>query len=385
MPKFMNLKKLYEDRTAAQLEMQGLLDTADKEERALTDTESEKFDQLEATISGIDKTINAEKRAQELSLNAITEEKREELTTEMLEERAFESYIRGTVAGNTETRADLTVGANGAVIPKTIANKIIEKVENICSIYSHSTHYNVSGTLSFPVYDESEGKVEMAYANEFEDIASTGGKFTSVEMTGFLAGALTKVSKSLINNSQFDIVSYVITKMAKAVSRFMEHEFLIGTAGKCTGVLSSTVSVTAAATSVITADELIDVQMTVPEVYQTGARWIMNTNTFKAIRKLKDGNNNYLLNRDVTTAFGWTLLGKPVEISDIMPDIAAGTTPIAYGDFSGLYTKVNESAQVQVLVEKYATQHVVGVVCWMELDSKIIEPQKLVVFKMKAA
>ena len=139
---------------------------------------------------------------------------------------------------------------------------------------------------------------------------------------------------------------------------------------------------TAASETAITTDELIDVQMTVPQEFQGKSVWIMNKETFQNIRKLKDNDGNYLLNKDLTTSFGWVLLGKPVYVSDNAPKIAAGKTALVYGDMSGLYLKLAQAMEIQVLMEKYATRHAVGVVGYVEFDCNIVEAQKLAGLKM---
>ena len=242
-----------------------------------------------------------------------------------------------------------------------------------------TTKYNVKGTLTFPVYDESGDKVQCAYATEFNALDSHTGKFTSVALGGYLVGALTKISKSLINNAQFDVVSYVISKVSLAIARFLEKEALLGAGGSaCEGVLvgASQIVKTASATAIV-ADELIDLQMAVPQQYQEGACWIMSLNTLKAIRKLKDVDGDYLLNKDLTMGFGYALLGKHVYISDNMPEIGATNKVVVYGDMSGLATKFVEELEIEVLREKYADQHAVGVVAWMEFDAKVEDAQKI--------
>lgn len=379
----MNIKKLIELRNAKKAEMEGLLGKAVTEERAMDETEKAKFDALEAEIRSLDGTIKAYEASQKLEIIEGKEEEKAEEDVEKAEERAFAAHIRGEIL---ENRAEtLSKSANGAVVPKSIANRIIEKVEELSPIYAMATKYNTKGELVFPVYDETTEAVTVAYAAEFSALTSTSGKFTTVSLTGFLAGALTKVSKSLVNNSDFDLVNYVVGKMAQAIARFLEKECLVGTNLKMTGVLSSTAGITAASATAITSDELIDLQMVVPEIFQENASWIMHKNTFKKIRQLKDLDGNYILNRDATKAFGWELLGKPVYVSKNMPEIAATNKAIVYGDFSGLHVKLVENMDIQVLNEKYADEHAVGVVGWVEADSKIVEPQKIAVLTMKSA
>lgn len=374
----MKFKKLIEKRNELIEEMRSLITGAETEERALSEEENTRFDEIKNEIRGIDQTLQQAEESQQFENRKMEEGGSEE----QQEERAFVEFIRGSVL---EQRADvnLTKGDNGAVIPKTVARKIIEQVKELSPIYSMATVYNVKGTLAFPVWGDNDGdNVTCAYANEFESLTSHSGKFTTVEMTGFLAGALTKVSKSLINNSDFDILSFVVKKVAQAISEFLEKELIVGTEGKMSGVLSAEVGVKAAAGTLITADEIIDLEMSIPETYATNACFIMHKDTFKAIRKLKDGNDNYILNRDVTRDFGWDLLGHKVYITESMPKMAAGNKAIAYGDMSGLCVKMPAGVEMQVLTEKFATEHAIGVIGWVEADSKIIEPQKIRVLQM---
>ncbi len=76
---------------------------------------------------------------------------------------------------------------------------------------------------------------------------------------------------------------------------------------------------------------------------------------------------------------------KDVYVSAKMSDMAAGKAAIYYGDLSGLAIKVSENINTQILREKFATQHALGVVGWVELDSKIENAQKIAKFVMKSA
>ena len=383
----MNLKALTEKKAEKQTEMETLLNKVKQEERAFTPEESELFQKLETEIGLINETLSALSKGRELTKEEPKEEtpeeenkeKQEENQVEEQEERAFERFIRGTIEVEERADANLTIGENGAVIPVTIANKIIKQVYDISPLLEKSTKYNIKGKLEIPYYSETaSAKVNMAYATEFTSLESGTGKFSSIELTGYLAGALAKISKSLINNSEFDIVKEVINIMAEAIASFLEKELIHGTAGKVAGLSAGvTQKITTAAATVITSDEVIKTKRKVKQKYQKGAIWIMSPETLTEVSLLKDANGRYLLQDDLTSDFGYTLLGKPVYESDNMDNIAAGKTVIYYGDMSGLATKFVEDLEFQVLREKYADQHVVGIVAWTEFDAKVEDAQKI--------
>lgn len=381
----MKYKQLIEKRNALIEEMEKMVEACETETRAFSEDESKRYEEITKELNDLDATLKAADDLDEKRSYQPIEKPDETKDRAELEERAFESYIRGTL--DLETRADvnLTKSDNGAVIPSSIANKIIEKVKEMSPLFAMATIYNVGGTLTIPSYDESTQKITMAYATEFTTIDSTSGKFTSISLTGFLAGARSLVSKSLVNNSQFDLVPFVVRKMAEAAAYWIENQLINGTTSKIEGLSKVAASVTAASATAVTADELIDLQETIPDVYQGGCIWVMSKATRTAIRKLKDGQNNYLLNKDATSRWGYTLFGKDVYISDNMPDMAAGKRAILYLDPTGLAVKMTETPSVEVLREKYADQHAIGVICWMELDSKVENAQKIAALAMKAS
>lgn len=377
----MNIKGLEEKRVELTEEMNALLDSAKAEERAMTSEEITKFDELEAQINNIDKTIEREEKRNSMENTEV----KKEVTIEERDIKSFADYIRNAVQG-LESRAEtnLAKGDNGAVIPKTIVKKIMEKVEDISPIYKLATKYHIAGTVNVPKEDNTSDTITVAYATEFTELESHSNKFATIELTGYLYGALTKISKSLLRNSDFDLTNWVVAKMAKKIAKFIEGELINGTTSKTAGVAGSydatNMKLTTKKSGEINADELIDLQELVPDEYQADSIWVMNRATRKAIRKLKDGQGNYLLEKDSTSKWGYRLMGNDVYCSDNMPVLGtAGKNVVMYGDFSGLAVKEGEKTEIQVLTERFATQHAVGVVAWGELDAKVEDTQKIAV------
>lgn len=371
-----NQKELTEQRNDLVLEMEQIVQTAQAETRSLTEDENNRYTEIRAEIKNLDTTLEAIEFTRTLENTNVTK-KNKEAEQRALDEENFINYIKG------EKRA-LDVSNNGGIIPTSIADRIIEKVKELSPIYKMATIYNVKGDLVFPVYDETT-PIQAQYVEDMQELTEQTGKFTTVKLTNFIVGCLAKVSESLVNRTDFDLVSYVIQKVAQAIADFLERELVVGTSGKMAGVLSAEQGITLQSATVITGDDLIDLQDSIPDIYQAKACWIMHKNTRRAIRKLKDADGNYLLQKDLTMPFGYSLLGKPVYISESCPQLAAGKKVIAYGDMSGLYVKLTKNVDIKVLQEKYATQHAIGVVGYVEADSKIVEPQKLAVMTMATA
>ena len=386
------IKALTEKRNAIIEQMESMTAAAiddNGEERAFTEEEQARFNELESSAKALKNTIEAEERARELELKPAEDKKPEdkkEMNEELraqAEERAFADFLRGVVSEQRGTDYNMEKGDGTATIPTTIANKIIKKVYDICPIASMATRYNVKGTLTIPFYpkgrEANKTGIAMDYASEFSELASTTGRFDNITLQGFLAGVLTKVSKSLVNNSQFDIVNFVINDMAENIARWLENELLNGTASKIRGLADATNTVSGSAATYVTADDLIDLQDAIKDAFQANCVWIMSPSTRNAIRKLKDNEGRYYLNPDMTAKWGYSLLGKPVYVSDNMDNIGASKKSIFYGDFSGLALKFSEELDIEVLREKFATEHAIGVVGYIECDAKIENEQKIAV------
>ena len=365
----MNRKALEEKRVDLQEKMSAILETAKVEKRDLTESEATEFTNYENEIRTIDETIEREEN------NMNRTEQRTEV--EIRESKQFVDYIRGVI----ENRADanLEMGSNGAIIPTTIAKKIITQAYDMSSILRDATKYNTKGKLSIPVYGANgDSDITMAYADEFVDLESKVGKFTSVDLSNFLAGALVKIGKSLVANTDIDLEAKVVELVAEAVARFMEGECLKGTNGKVEGLSKVTLGITSESATTITADELIKLKNKVKKTFRKNAKWIMSNDTLTAIELLKDGEDRFIFRDDMTGEFDGYILGYPVEVSDNMPEIASKNTVIFFGDMSGLALKQRSDAlELNVLREKFATQHAIGINAWVEFDAKIEHKQKI--------
>ena len=205
----MEFKQLLEKRNELVEKVNQLFSKCEEEKRAFNEEEKASYEAMSKEIKDIDDTVRMFDASKTLADGKKIPASSKAQADFEKESRAFASYIRKGKIVETREAVNMTTGDNGAIIPATIAAKIIETVENICPIFNMTTKYNVKGTITFPVYDESKDKVQCAYATEFTALDSHTGKFTPVALGGYLVGALTKISKSLINNATFDVVAYL--------------------------------------------------------------------------------------------------------------------------------------------------------------------------------
>ncbi len=374
----MNEKELREKRDQIVEQMQAITDNATNvEKRTLTTEEQQKFADLKKEVEDIDATLEAMEQSRTLLPPTKTPEKKEPV--EDIEIRTFANIIRNRVDTN------ITKTANGAVIPTTIAKKIIDVAKDRSPLFRDAEKYNIRGTVSIPYVDTENDNITVAYATEFTELEAKDTKLLTVDLKGFLAGALCKVSRSLLNSTDLDLTTFVVNKMGAALADFLDKQIIQGDSAHITGLSTATQIVTAKAATAITADELITLKNKLKSVFQAGAYWVMAPDTLTAVQQLKDENGRYLFNDEIKNGFSGTILGKPVYTSDQCPGMAATKTAIFYiSPKQALAAKIVEDS-VQILNEKYATQHAIGVVEWAEVDCKIQNQQAVAVLKMAAS
>jgi HK97 family phage major capsid protein len=387
----MNKKYFTERKNKLITRAEEIVNKCEEEKRELTEDEAAELAEIRDDVKRIKDALDISDDLDDMKEKApqtTTEENKPPMsgteTRALEEEKAFADALRGIVDMNNRAAATNFTDTNSVTIPETIADKIWTKVVDKSPILERSTRYNMKGDLVLPYYDTTKDKITVAWSEEFTELESHAGDFTQITLKGYLAGALSLISNKLINNSKFDIVNFVVEQMSDSISEFIENTLLNGSAN-VDGLKGVTQAITTASATAITADEVIKLKDSIKDTFQNNAIWIMSNATRTALRLLKDSTGRYLLNDDINSAFGTTLLGKDVYVSDNMPEIAAGNNVIYYGDMSGLATKFSEDEDIQVLREKYATMHATGVVAWIEFDAKVADTQAIAKMTMKSA
>lgn len=244
-----------------------------------------------------------------------------------------------------------------------------------------------SGDRKIPVV---ASKGTASWIDEEGAYPESDDSFGQVSIGAYKLGTMIKVSEELLNDSVFDLQSYISREFARRIGAKEEEAFFTGDGkGKPLGVLAATggaeTGVTAASATAVTADELMDLYYSLKSPYRKKSVWVLNDSTIKAIRKLKDNNGQYLWQPSLTAGAPDTILGRPIRTSAYMPAIAAGAKTIAFGDFSYYWIADRQGRSFKRLNELFAATGQVGFLASQRVDGKMILAEAVKVLVQKAA
>lgn len=242
-----------------------------------------------------------------------------------------------------------------------------------------------SGDRKIPVV---ASKGTASWVDEEGLIPESDDSFGQVSIGAYKVATMIKVSEELLNDSVFNLESYIAREFARRIGAKEEEAFFIGNGtGKPTGIFNATggaeLGVTAASATAITFDELMDLFYSLKAPYRKNATFVTNDATVKMIRKLKDGNGQYLWQPSVQAGQPDTILNRPVKTSSFVPNVEAGAKTVAFGDFGYYWVADRQGRSFQRLNELFAATGQVGFRATQRVDGKLILPEAIKVLKQK--
>ncbi len=281
-----------------------------------------------------------------------------------------------------------TDSEGGYLVPDEYERTLVESLEEE-NIFRQMAKVikTSSGDRKIPVV---AGRGTASWIDEEGAFPESDDSFGQVSIGAYKLGTMIKVSEELLNDSVFDLQSYISREFARSIGAKEEEAFFTGDGkGKPLGVLAATggaeTGVTAASATAVTADELMDLYYSLKSPYRKKSVWVLNDSTIKAVRKLKDSTGQYLWQPSLTAGAPDTILGRPVKTSAYMPAIAAGAKTIAFGDFSYYWIADRQGRSFKRLNELYAASGQVGFLASQRVDGKLILAEAVKVLAQKAA
>lgn len=299
--------------------------------------------------------------------------------------KAFWQAFRGK--GNIqEVKDTLTIGSDpegGYLVPDEYEHTLVEALleENFFRGLAHTIRTS-SGDHTIPVV-ASHG--EAAWMEEGSAYPESDDTFSQVNLGAHKLGTAIRVSEELMNDSVFDLESYITQEFARRIGTKEEEAFLVGDGNhKPLGVFQGAeVGVTAAKTA-ITFDDMMDLYHSLRTPYRRNASWILNDSTVKAIRKLKDNNGNYIWQPSVQMGQPDRILSLPYRTSSFVPELAAGNKVIALGDYSYYWIADRQGRKFKRLSELYAANGQIGFLASERVDGRLILPETVKVLEIQA-
>lgn len=376
------------------------LDSKRNENGLLSAEDTSTYEKMEADVVNLGKEIDRLERQAILDLelskptssairnnpnNNIGEEKTGRSSNEY--KSAFWKTMRNKNSYDVQNALQIGTDSEGGYLaPDEFEKTLIQSLEEqnifrqLASIVTTS-----SGDKKIPVVAT---KGTASWVDEEGVIPESDDSFGQVSIGAYKLATMIKVSEELLNDSVFNLESYIANEFARRIGAKEEEAFFIGDGiGKPTGIFNATggaeLGVTAAGVTAITLDEIMDLFYSLKSPYRKNAIFTMNDSTVKAIRKLKDGNGQYIWQPSLTAGTPDTILNRPVRTSAYIPSLGSAAKTIAFGDFSYYWVADRQGRSFQRLNELYAATGQVGFKATQRVDGKLILPEAIKVLQMK--
>ena len=397
----MTIQELRKKRAKAWDTARDFLDNKRNASGVLSEEDSKTYDALEAEVVNLGKEIKRLERQEQIDAEmrkptsqpilgtpATPDNQTKTGTASAEYTAAFWNNIRNR--NWIDVRNDLQVGTDtegGFLVPDEFEKKLISALEEENVFRPLATKIQTSsGDRKIPVITQ---KGEATWMEEEEAYTLSDDAFGQIALSAYKVGTAIKISEELLNDSVFDLPSYIAKEFARRIGTKEEEAFLIGDGkGKPTGIFAATGGAENGATTTgaaITFDDVIELFYSIKSPYRKKAVWVLNEQPVKALRKIKDNTGNFIWQPSVSAGLPDTILNRPYVTSVYAPTIAAGAKAIAFGDYSYYWVADRQGRSLKRLNELFAMNGQVGFLASQRVDGKLILPEAVKTLTIKKA
>lgn len=429
----MILQQYYEERGQLVAEARSILDSIENETDQTRITEAEqRHDAVMNKLDALDKKIQREER--QVELESAEEERRrqnrpnrgsgsasgvddpnggEQRTAEQAQEEyreAFYAMLRegGDMSGLSAEQRQLlrqgyvenrvqtagTDSAGGFTVPTTLANFIVSTMKDWGPMYDPgiTTELVTSSGNAFDIPTNDDTGNTAALKSEGADLTDDDSgdlAFGEKNLNAFVyATPWLKISFELLQDSAFNLEAFIGAKLGERLGRIANQRLTIGTGSSQPNgiVTAASIGKTAAAAAAIAADELIDLQHSVNAAYRRSPRcgWMFADTTLASIRKLKDGQGNYLWQMgDVRVGAPDLILGKQYFVNDDVAAMAANARTVVFGDMGAYIVRKVGSPLIGTVRERFWPK--VGMAGLVRFDGELTDTAAVKVLRQAAS
>lgn len=384
----MTIQELREKRAKAWDTARDFLDSKRNANGTLSEEDSKTYDSMEKTIVDLGKEIQRLERQVEIesemnnpTSSPITNKPNNTHTGEVKKGTASAEYSKAfwnSIRNRNfyDVRNDLSVGADsegGYLVPDEFENTLVEALESENIFRKLATVIKTSnGDRKIPIVTS---KGEANWVDENGTYTPSDDVFGQTVLSAHKLSTAIKISEELINDSAFDMTSYISREFARRMGAKEEEAFFVGDGvGKPTGIFASSGGAeigATAQTSAITFDDVMEIFYSLRSPYRKNAVWVLNDSTVKALRKLKDSNGNYIWQPSVSAGIPDTIFNRPYYTSSYIPELKAGNKVMAFGDFSYYWISDRQGRSFKRLNELFAMTGQIGFIASQRVDGKL--------------
>ncbi|WP_029004770.1 phage major capsid protein [Azorhizobium doebereinerae] len=304
------------------------------------------------------------------------------------ERKAFGTYLRRGDKGMPETELKaLNVSTDtqgGYLAPVEISTEFVRDLTEFSPIRALASVRTTSSPAV--TYPKRTGITNAKWKGELQAAEASEPGFAQLEIPVREVNTFVDISNQLLADSAGVAEAEVRLALAedfgqKEGAAFVKGDGVLEPVGLLTDP-AVTALLNGHATNLAT-DALISLMYALPAAYRNRGTWLLNGTTLATIRKLKDGQGNYLWQPAFQAGQPETILGRPVVEAVDMPDVAANATPILFGDFGTAYRIVDRVA-LSILVNPYllATNGITRIHATRRVGAGVVQPKALRKLKM---
>ena len=398
MSKVLELK---EQRAKAWESAKKFLDEKSKDGTFVSAEDAATYDKMESDVMDLGKQIERLERQTTIdaelakaSATPITNKPTGTPSGETKTGRATDEYKRAFWNGmrnkmSYEVQNALSIGTDsegGYLAPDEYEKKLVEQLQDEVFFRGLATVIKTSsGDRKIPIVTS---KGTAAWIDEEGAFPESDDAFGQASIGAYKLATMIKVSDELLNDSVFPVENYIAKEFCRRIGTKEEEAFFIGDGtGKPTCIFHTAGGAESGVTAssiAITFDDVMDLFYSLRAPYRSKATWILNDSTVKAIRKLKDGNGNYIWQPSVRDGEPDKILNRPYRTSVYVPELAAGNRVMSFGDYSYYWIADRQGRSFKRLNELYAATGQVGFLASERVDGKLILPEAVKTLDIKA-
>ena len=365
---------------------------AQAEGRSMTSEEKSKFEAIEADARGLKQEIEIIERNAELKKEiASMEGEARAAAPKANAASAFGKYLRhGFSALTAEERAMVqkrgtntqvagTDNLGGYLVPQEFSNELNVATAFTGEVERLAKKLNTAsgGLLDYPTLNDTATDANLV--TEAGAVTVQDMTFGNAQLSAYNYSSLVRVSQQLLQDSAFDLNSFLVEAMGERIARATNAAFTTGTgSSQPQGIVTgSALGKTAAGASAITADDILDLIYSIDPSYRNkpGFGLMAHDNIIAAVRALGLGSANdfpiFIPSMEVGQPD--RIFGVPVYVNnDMQSSIATGTKTMVAADFSQFVVRNAGGIQMLRLNERFADELEVGFVSWKRSDSKVL-------------